>query len=153
MENTKNNKEIEREQVHGVYPDPGHKNDVRIGPLEKSGSKLLKSVEDGNMVAIVSGTEIMYTFIFRNMYQCFIHPMDSEDGRFKSFPVNERNTAMIKNLDSTADHLFEIEFDKNMDMIGVMVAAEPGIINYLDMTGNLPGQDMDFMEWQDNPQG
>ena len=144
--------EAERTGAHGAYPDPGHKNDVRLGPLEKNGEKLLKSVQDGNMVAIVSGTEIMYVFLFRNVYNCFVHPMDAEDGKYKSFPVNERNTAMIKNLDSTADHMFEIEFDMGMDPIGVMVAAEPGIINYLDMTGNLSGPDMDFMEWKDNPE-
>ena len=36
-----------------------------------------------------------------------------------------------------------------MDPLGVMVAAERGIISYLDMTGQLPAEDMDFMSWQD----
>ena len=32
--------------------------------------------------------------------------------------------------------------------MGVMVAAERGIISYLDMTGQLPAEDVDFMQWK-----
>ena len=65
--------------------------------------------------------------------------------------VNERNTAMMDNLHSAADALFEIKYEADMDRLGVMVTAETGIIRYLDMTGNLPAEDMDFMDWQDKP--
>ena len=122
-----------------------HKNDVEIGPLGKDGEKMLRSIRDGNMIAILSGTEIMYTFLYRGAYQCFIHPMDAPDGRHKAFEVNERNTAMMKNLPSAADQLFEIRFGAEMDFMGVMVAAEQGIIRFLDSLGTLPAEDFDFM--------
>ena len=51
----------------------------------------------------------------------------------------------------SADALFEIKYEADMDRLGVMVTAETGIIRYLDMTGNLPAEDMDFMDWQDKP--
>jgi len=109
---------------------------------------MMQSVEAGNMAAILSGNEVMYTFIYRNQFQCFIHPFDSEDGRRKSWDINARNRAMLKNLDSTADQIFEIKFKKNMDIMGVMVAAEKAIIRFLDVTGQLPAEDTDFMSWQ-----
>ena len=56
---------------------------------------------------------------------------------------------MLNNLNSAADNLFLIEAAKDMDYMGVMVAAERGIISYLDMTGQLPAEDMDFMSWKD----
>jgi hypothetical protein len=34
-----------------------------------------------------------------------------------------------------------------MDPMGVMVAAENGILSYLNMTGQMPGEDVDFMDW------
>ena len=52
---------------------------------------------------------------------------------------------MLKNLDSAADQIFEIKFGPQMDFMGVMVAAERGIINFLDSIGQLPVDDYDFM--------
>jgi hypothetical protein len=124
------------------------KKDVELGPLGKKKGKIIKSVNAGNMVAVLSGMEIMYVIKLNGAYQCFIHPFDSEEGRHKAWDINERNTAMLDNLYSAADSLFEIRFSKEMNLMGVMVAAERGIIAFLDMTGNLPAQDMDFMDWQ-----
>ena len=121
------------------------KNDVEIGPLGKDGEKLIASIRAGNMVGILSGTEVMYTFLYRGKYQCFIHPLAAEEGRHKDWAVNEKNTAMIKNLANLADQLFEIKFGAQMDFMGVMVAAEKGIIEFLDSVGQLPADDVDFM--------
>ena len=132
-------------------PEQRRQEKIEIAPMtEKDGEKMMKSVEAGNMAAIVSGMEVMYTFIYRRQFQCFIHPFDSEEGRRKSFDVNSRNRAMLKNLDSAADHIFEIKFKKDMDLMGVMVAAEKAIISFLDVTGQLPAEDSDFMSWQEN---
>ena len=135
----------------GIDPktyEQGHENDVRIGALEKDGEKMMKVLEDGNMVAVLSGMEIMYVFIFRDQYQCFIHKLDAEEGRHKGWEINERNTAMIKNLPSAADQLFEIVPKPNMHYMGVMIAAEQGIVRFLDYIGALPAEDQDFMSWQ-----
>ncbi len=108
----------------------------------------MKVLADGGMVARLSGMEIVYTFIYRNQYQCFIHKLDAEEGRRKGWEMNERNRAMLKNLPSAADQLFEIRFKPDMNLMGVMVAAERGIINFLDYIGALPAEDTDFMSWQ-----
>ena len=129
--------------------EKGHENDVQIGALEKDGEQMLKVMEEGGMVAILSGMEVMYTFIYRNQYQCFIHKFDAEEGRHKGWEMNERNRAMLKNLPSAADQLFEVRFKPGMDYVGVMMAAETGIIRFLDYIGALPAEDQDFMSWQD----
>lgn len=126
---------------------------IELGPLGKEKGKLISSVEAGNMVAVLSGMELMFVFRQFDQYYCVIHKFDAEDGRKKSFPVNERNTAMLDNLHSAADAMFEIKYKQNMDKLGVMVTAERGIIGYLDMTGNLPAEDMDFMDWMDPEKG
>ena len=129
-----------------------HSNDVRLRLMEKDGDKLIRALSNAKMVGVLSGMEVMYVFVFRDQYQCFIHKFDAEEGRRKSFPVNERNTAMMKNLTAAADQIFEITPKADMDPVGVMVAAERGIISYLDMTGQLPAEDVDFMDWQ-KPEG
>ena len=123
--------------------------EIELGPLGKEKGKIIASLKAGKMVAVLSGMELMYIFLLRGQYHCFIHKMDAEDGRRKSWPVNERNTAMLDNLYSAADALFEVRFHPDMDLLGIMATAEKGIIGYLDMTGNLPAEDMDFMDWQD----
>ena len=126
-----------------------HANDIQLSPMEKDGVKFLEILNKGEMGAVVSGMEIMYVFLFNKAYQCFIHKMDAEEGRRKTWPINERNTAMMKNLPAAADHMFEIVPKPDMHPIGVMVAAEKGIISYLDITGQLPAEDMDFMSWKE----
>ena len=126
-----------------------HANDVGLRLMDMDGEKLMTALNNAKMVGVLSGMEVMYVFVFRNQYLCFIHKLDAEEGRQKAFPVNERNTAMMKNLTSAADKLFEITPKPDMDPMGVMVAAERGIISYLDATGQLPAEDVDFMDWQE----
>jgi len=122
---------------------------IELSFLDKEKCKITDSLREGNMVAILSGMEIMYVVQLQRMYRCMIHKFDAEEGRHKSFEINARNTAMLNNLNSAADQVFQIRFDKKMDLVGVMVTAERGIISYLDMTGQLPAEDVDFMGWQE----
>ncbi len=117
---------------------------ISIGPLEKDGEKLIAALEKGRMVAILSQSEIMYTLL-RGDYLCYIHPIGSEEGRAKRLPRTKECRAVVKNLADLADQLFEVEFDKNMDTMGVMVAAENAIVAFLDSIGQLPAEDFDFM--------
>ena len=128
-----------------------HDQDVRLRLLAKDGDKIMLALNSAKMVGVLSEMEIMYMFIAREAYQCFIHPLDAEEGRYKAWPIDEKSTAMLKNLAKQADQLFEITPKQNMDPMGVMVAAEKGIIAYLDATGQLPAEDTDFMSWKDAP--
>ncbi|MCI8538948.1 MAG: hypothetical protein HFF18_09855 [Oscillospiraceae bacterium] len=123
----------------------GHENDVRLGPLEKDGEKMMSRLESGSMIGILSKSEVMYVFRLNGDYQCFIHPLGAPEGRRKALPGDEEHRAVVKNLAALADQLFEIEYQPDMHPMGVMEAAERGIIEFLDMIGQLPVEDHDFM--------
>ena len=129
-----------------------HDRNVGLRLLAKDGDKLMTALNSAKMIGVLSKSEVMYVFIFRGEYQCFIHQLDAEEGRHKSWKIDERNTAMLKNLPAMADQIFEITPKSDMDPMGVMVAAERGIISYLDATGQLPAEDFDFMDWRDGDQ-
>ena len=118
---------------------------VSLAPLAKDGEKLMACLEAGHMAGILSKSEVLYAFIHQGMYRCFIHPLGAEEGRQKAFPMDEAHRAVIKNLADLADQLFEIRYGPDMHPMGVMVAAEQGIIEFLDMIGQLPVEDHDFM--------
>lgn len=120
------------------------KEQITIAPLAKDGEKLIASLEKGNMVAILSQMEIMYTLL-RGDYLCYIHPIGAEEGRAKRLPRDTQHRAVVKNLAELADQLFEVEFEKNMDVMSVMVTAENAIVAFLDSIGQLPAEDFDFM--------
>jgi hypothetical protein len=119
-------------------------NSISIGPLAKDGEKLIAALEKGRMVAILSKAEIMYTLLDGD-YLCYIHPIGAEEGRAKRLPRTEECRAVVKNLANLADQLFEVEFHPGMDVMGVMQAAENGIVEFLDSIGQLPADDVDFM--------
>ncbi len=131
---------MEKSNLHQETPQEK----ISIGPLEKDGEKLIAALEKGHMVAILSQAEIMYTLL-KGDYLCYIHPIGSEEGRAKRLPRNKECRAVIKNLANLADQLFDVEFDKSMDTMGVMVAAENAIVAFLDSIGQLPAEDFDFM--------
>ena len=118
--------------------------EISIAPLGKDGDKLLSSLKAGNMVAILSGAEILYA-VLQGDFLCYIHPIGAEEGRAKRLPNNTECRAVVKNLANLADQLFEIEYDKKLDIMGVMQAAENGILAFLDSIGALPVDDVDFM--------
>jgi hypothetical protein len=123
---------------------------ISIGPLAKDGEKLISSLEKGHMVAILSKAEVMYTLL-RGDYLCYIHPIGAEEGRAKRLPRTEECRAVVKNLANLADQLFEVEFAPEMDVLGVMQAAETGIVEFLDSIGQLPADDVDFMTGETIP--
>jgi hypothetical protein len=120
------------------------KNDIQLAPLQKDGEKLMQALENGHMVAILSKGEILYAFREKD-YQCYIHPLGSQEGRCKRFQDTEPNRAIIKNLATLGDQLFEVTYEPHMHALGVMASAEQGILEFLEAIGQLPVEDFDFM--------
>lgn len=117
---------------------------IRLEPLKKDGEKLMEALGEGHMVAVLSKGEILYAFEDRG-YECYIHPIGSEEGRCKRFEKTEQTRAVIKNLANLADQLFEVTYEKHMHHLGVMASAEQGIVEFLDAIGQMPAEDFDFM--------
>ena len=128
--------------------EEAHANDVQLNLLEKDGEKLIAALEAGDMAAILSEMEIMYIFLDRSGYRCYIHPIGEEEGRAKRLPRTGECRAVVKNLANLADHIFVGKYKSHMDPMGVMQAAEEGILSFLHATGQMPAEDIDFMGWQ-----
>jgi len=123
---------------------------VHLEVLPREGGRLLDALEQGGMVAVLSGSEMMYIFMDK-AYQCFIHPLDAAEGRRKTLEKTEPNQAIIKNLENLADQIFKITYGEGVQYMGAMVAAERGIIEFLSIMGQLPADDFDFMSGEAIP--
>ncbi len=122
-----------------------HSNDIQLSVLEKDGDALMQALDRGHMVAILAENELMFVFSEGRRYLCYIHALDAEEGRAKAFPRDEEHRAVIRHMAQLGDLFFEAQFKPGMERMGVMFAAEQGIIRYLDVTGQLPVEDVDFM--------
>lgn len=127
-----------------THSENERKNQIEIAPLKKDGEQLMDALGKGHMVAILSKGELLYAFEEKD-YQCYIHPIGSEEGRCKRFPKNEESRAVIKNLANLADQLFDVTYESYMHHLGVMASAEQGIVEFLDAIGQMPADDFDFM--------
>ncbi len=122
-----------------------HRDDIELASMEDDGKAILAALDKGSMVSIESDTELMYVFPEKDAYLCYIHALDEPEGRCRAFPKNSENRSMVKNMAHLADHLFEVAFKPGMQRMGVMFTAEQGIVDWLDATGTLPIEDIDFM--------
>lgn len=113
---------------------------ISIAPLAKDGDKLLSALGPGRMVVSRSKNDFLYITDSKEEFQLFMHTSGSPSGGRHMFPKDEKYTAVIRNLATVADTLFAVEFDKRLDLYGVMASAEDGILSMF------PGDDRDADE-------
>jgi len=113
---------------------------IKLDVLPKDGDRLLEELSRGNMVAARSKNDFMYVLDDGGNYRLFLHTPGSTGGGRKVFPKNEKYTAIIRSFAEMSDALFLVEFDKKMDLFGVLASAEEGILSMY------PGDDRDADE-------
>ena len=119
---------------------------INLDLLPQDGERALKELENGNMVVMRSKNEFMYILDFDGQFHMFSHTPGAPGGGQKQFPKDEKYTATVRNLAKISDAVYLVEFDKGLNLYGVMSTAEDAI---LDM---FPGEDrdadgvIDFME-------
>jgi hypothetical protein len=113
---------------------------ITLDVLPKDGNRILEELSKGNMVAVRSKNDFMYILDEGDLYRLFFHTPGTQDGGRKGLPKNEKNTAIIRSFAEIADALFLVEFDRGMDLLGVLASAEEGILNMY------PGDDRDADE-------
>jgi len=67
----------------------------------------------------------------------FSHTPGAPGGGQKQFPKDEKHTAIIKKIADISDTAYVVEFDKNLNLYGVMYTAEEAILSMF------PGDDRD----------
>lgn len=102
---------------------------ICIEEIKNTGDALLEQLEKGNMIVGAAQQEILYLIDSGSRYDVFVHIPGTPEGRRNSFPKDERSPALIRNLCKLADSLYAVEYDKSLDLNGVLVAAERAVIS------------------------
>ena len=111
--------------------------DIKLDVLPKEGNRLLKELGEGNMVIARSKNDFVYIVAFDDMFHLFSHTPGAQEGGQKQLPIDEKNTAVMRKIAEMSDAVFVAEFNKDLNLYGVMYTAEEGILELF------PGDDRD----------
>jgi len=114
------------------------KENIKLEPLPKDGERMLKELSEGNMVVARSNNDFVYMVAYDDHFHWFSHSPGAPGGGQKQVPIDEQHTAIIRKMGEMADAVFLVEFDKGMNLYGVMYTAEEGILSMF------PGESWDF---------
>ena len=110
---------------------------INLDMLPKDGERMLKELSAGNMVVARSKNDFLYIIVFDDQFHMFTHTAGAPGGGQRQFPRDEKYMATVRNLATISDAIFLVEFDKNLNLYGVMSSAEEGILEMF------PGEDRD----------
>ncbi|MDR1573156.1 MAG: hypothetical protein LBS24_02470 [Clostridiales Family XIII bacterium] len=100
---------------------------INLNVLARDGDALFAALDCGDIVAARSKGHFLYILISNGCFQLFSHTTGAANGGKKSFPIDEKHRAVVKNLATVADALYAIGFDAGMNLYGVMASAEEAI--------------------------
>jgi hypothetical protein len=108
---------------------------INLDMLPKDGARVLKELADGKMVVARSKNDFLYIIDMDGQFHMFSHTPGSPGGGQRQFPKDEKYTATVRKLAEISDAVYSVEYDKNMNLYGVMYTAEEGILSMF------PGED------------
>ena len=111
--------------------------EINLEILPKDGKRMLKELENGNMVIARSKNEFLYILEYERQFQLFRHMPGAPGGGQKTFPKDEKHTVTVSKIADIADSLYMAEFKKEANIFGVMFTAEEAILSMF------PGDDPD----------
>jgi hypothetical protein len=118
---------------------------VNLDLIPRDGDRALKELSDGNMIVARSNNDFLYVVEFDGKFHMFSHTPGSPGGGQKQFPHDEKYTAVIRKLTDLADALYKVDFDKDMNLYGVMYAAEEGILSMFPGDSRDNDEDIEFV--------
>ena len=101
---------------------------INLDILPKDGGRLLKELADGNMVIARSKNTFLYIIEFDGQFHMFTHIPGAPGGGQRQFPKDEKYIAVVRKLADISDAVYMAEYDKNLNLYGVMYTAEEGIL-------------------------
>ena len=110
---------------------------IKLDVIKKDGDSVIRELEKGNIVVARSKNDFLYILEEGKAYHMFSHNPSSPKGGKKSFPKDEKYTAIIKSFAQMADAMFLVEYDKSLNLFSVLASAEEGILSMY------PGNDSD----------
>ena len=110
---------------------------INLEILPKDGERILKELADGKMVVARSKNDFLYILDFDNQFHMFSHTPGAAGGGQKQFPKDEKYMTSVRKIADMSDTMYMAEFDKSMNIYGVMYTAEEAILSMF------PGDDRD----------
>lgn len=116
---------------------------IHLEPLPKDSGRLEQALGEGKLAVARSNNDFLYILDRGGQFHMFTHTPGNPGGGQKQFPKDEKYTAMVRKLADLADALFAVEFDREMNLYGVLASAEEAILTAF------PGSDRDADEMVD----
>ena len=101
---------------------------VNLDLLPKDGERMLNELAAGNMVIARSKNDFMYILESDGVFHMFRHTPGAPGGGQRQFPKDEKHIAIIRKLADISDSVFVAEYDKSLNLYGVLCTAEEGIL-------------------------
>jgi hypothetical protein len=117
---------------------------VNLDLLPKDGERLLRELSEGKMVIARSKNDFLYVLEFDGQLHMFSHTPGSPGGGQKQFPRNEKYEAVVRKLADLSDAVYQADFDKELNLYGVMYAAEEGILAMFPGESRDADEDVEF---------
>jgi hypothetical protein len=116
--------------------------------LPKEGERLLRELNDGNMVIVRERNNFLYILEFDREYHMFSHTTGATGGGQRQFPANEKYQASIRKLTELADAAYVCIFDrKKLELYAVLASAEEGILAMFPGEDRDADEDVEFAPW------
>jgi hypothetical protein len=100
---------------------------INLKILARDGGGLMDALDRGDMIAARSKEHFLYILVSDGRFQLFSHMTGAAGGGKKSFPIDEKHRAVVKNLANMAESLYSVGFAADMDICGVMASAEEAV--------------------------
>ncbi len=116
-----------------------------MGILPRKGDNIIEQLNCGNMVVARSKNEFLYIVDINDKFHLFYHTPGAASGGKKQFEKNEKHIAVIRNIANLSDSLFEVAFDIDSDLYGVMASAEEAILTAFPGDNRDADEDIEFV--------
>lgn len=120
---------------------------VTLDLIPKDGDRVLEELNNGNMVIFRSKNDFLYAIQYGGQFHMFSHSRGAKGAGQKQFPVDAKYTASVKKLPDLADSVYLCIFDKSMNLYGVLMSAEDGIISMFPGDSDDADEPVEFRAW------
>jgi hypothetical protein len=118
---------------------------INLKILARDGNEFMDALGRGEMLAACSKGQFLYILASDDRFQLFSHTVGAADGGRKSFPIDEKHRAVVKNLANLADSLYSVGFTADMNIYGVMASAEEAVCAMFPEYGADNAGDIEFV--------
>jgi hypothetical protein len=118
---------------------------INLKVLARDGDEFMDALGRGDMIAARSKGHFLYILISDDKFQLFSHTAGAANGGRKSFPIDEKHRAIVKNLANMAESLYSVGFTADMDIFGVMSSAEEAVCDMFPGCGADDAGDIEFV--------